>query len=75
LRLPKHLTDSLTYNKWQKEASNDWVKEGILLSIYPSSMGRMYKVEYETATKSGNDLVHIDRLTRIIEGKEKPNVR
>jgi hypothetical protein len=38
-------------------------------------MGRMYKVEYETATKSGNDLVHIDRLTKIIEGMEKPNVR
>ena len=69
------LTDKLQRAGWKKEASNDWVKDGILLSIYPSSMGRMYKVGYETATKTGNDLVHIDRLTRIIEGKEKPNVR
>jgi hypothetical protein len=75
LRLPKHLTDMLLRAEWKKESSNDWVKDGILLSIYPSSMGRMYKVGYETATKTGNDLVHIDRLTRIIEGKEKPNVR
>lgn len=75
MRLPKHLTDMLLRAEWKKESSNDWVKDGILLSIYPSSMGRMYKVGYETATKTGNDLVHIDRLTRIIEGKEKPNVR
>jgi hypothetical protein len=75
LKLPKHLTDSLVRSEWKKESSNDWVKDGILLSIYPSSMGRMYKVGYETATITGNDLVHIDRLTRIIEGKEKPNVR
>jgi hypothetical protein len=75
LKLPKHLTDNLARAGWKKESQHDWVKDGILLSIYLSSMGRMYKVGYETATKSGNDLVHIDRLTRIIEGKEKPNVR
>ena len=69
------LTDKLQRAGWKKESSNDWVKDGILLSIYPSSMGRMYKVGYETATKTGNDLVHIDRLNRIIEGMEKPNVR
>jgi hypothetical protein len=67
------ITDKLQRAGWNKESSNDWVKDGILLSIYPSSMGRMYKVGYETATKTGNDLVHIDRLNRIIEGKEKPN--
>jgi hypothetical protein len=59
---------------WKKEASHDYVKNGILLSIYPSSMKRMYKVGYETATKTGNDLIHIDRLERIIEEREKPNV-
>ncbi len=75
MRLPKILTDKLAKLEWKKQASNDWVKDGILLSIYPSSMGRMYKVGYETATKTGNDLIHIDRLERIIEGKEKPNGR
>ena len=73
MKLPKMITDKLQRAGWNKESSNDWVKDGILLSIYPSSMGRMYKVGYETATKTGNDLVHIDRLNRIIEGKEKPN--
>ena len=73
MKLPKILTDKLAKLEWKQKASHDWVKDGILLSIYPSSMGRMYKVGYETATKKGNDLIHIDRLERIIEGKEKPN--
>lgn len=74
MKLPKSLTDKLAKLEWKKQASHDYVKDGILLSIYPSSMGRMYKVGYETATKTGNDLIHIDRLERIIEGREKPNV-
>jgi hypothetical protein len=73
LKLPKMITDKLTKSGWRKENDYNWTKEGVLLSIYRSSMGNMYKVGYETATKSGNDLVHIDRLNRIIEGKEKPN--
>lgn len=73
MKLPKILTDKLAKLEWKQKASHDWVKDGILLSIYPSSMGRVYKVGYETATKTGNDLIHIDRLERIIEGKEKPN--
>jgi hypothetical protein len=73
LKLPKILTDKLARSGWKKENDSNWTREGVLLSIYRSSMGNMYKVGYETATKTGNDLVHIDRLNRIIEGKEKPN--
>lgn len=74
VKLPKVLTDHLAQHKWRAEGKHDWSKEGVLLSIYKSSMGRMYAVGWETPTVSGNDFVHEDRLLRIIEGKEKPNV-
>lgn len=73
MKLPKAITDKLAMSGWKKQNDYNFTKDGVLLSIYRSSMGRMYKVGFETPTMSGNDLIHIDRLYRIIEGKQKPN--
>lgn len=71
--LPKWLRDELVLLGWKSEGAGMlegyvWVKDGQMLHIVPSTMGRMYHVTKEKMSERETMFIHEPQLLQLIEG-------
>lgn len=72
-KIPKWLADEMRLLEW-KEAGVGlmegyvWVKDGEMLTIVPSDMGRMYHVTKEKMSERETMFIHEPQLLALIEG-------
>ena len=72
-KVPKWLADEMRLLGW-KAAGNGlmdgyvWVKDGEMLTIVPSEMGRMYHVTKEKMSERETMFLHEPKLIALIEG-------
>ena len=72
-KLPKWLADELRLLGWKSEGRGMqegyiWVKDGVMLHIVPSQMGRMYHVTKEKMSERESMFIHEPKLLELIEG-------
>ncbi len=76
-KLNKVVLDSLSHNEWLPIdnpllPAQSWEKNGVVLSIYAArTMRNMYHVAINTTTMNDSRFMHIDQLTKVIEGDYK----
>lgn len=71
--LPKWLLDELRLLGWNSAGNGMqegyiWVKDGVMLHIVPSQMGRMYHVTKEKMSDRETMFIHEPKLLELIEG-------
>lgn len=71
--LPKWLRDELGLLGWNNQGRGMtdgfiWVKDGVMLHIVPSTMGRMYHVTKEKMSERETMFIHEPQLLQLIEG-------
>jgi hypothetical protein len=71
--LPKWLQDELVMLGWKEVGQGMrkgyvWVKDGVMISIVPSTMGRMYHVTREKMSERESMFIQETQLLALIEG-------
>ena len=72
-KVPKWLADEMRLLGWKTAGSGlmdgyVWVKDGEMLTIVPSEMGRMYHVTKEKMSERETMFLHEPKLIALIEG-------